>query len=120
MTSDLRERLEELAEAAASHGRTPGPQAALRRGRRRQWRLAVGRSALMALVLVAVVVAGNQLTSPTGPLGTPATTRPAEVTASSRYGPDVSFRPSRVRSCARPVLLPAGTARAWSGPWAAS
>jgi len=26
MTSDLRDRLEELAEAAASHGRTPAPR----------------------------------------------------------------------------------------------
>jgi hypothetical protein len=103
MTSDLRERLEELAEAAANHGRTPGPQAALRRGRRRQWRLAVGRSALVALVLFAVVVAGNRLASPTGPVGAPATTRPAEVTASSRYGPDVSFPPEPGE-----VLRPAG------------
>jgi hypothetical protein len=60
MITDLHERLEELAEAAAGHGRTPEPEAALRRGRQRQWRLAVGGSALAAVVLFAVVVAYDQ------------------------------------------------------------
>ena len=86
MITDLHERLEELAEAAASHGRTPGPEAALRRGRQRQWHLAVGRSALVALVLFTVTVAGNRLTSPAGPPAAAPTTRPAEVTASTRPG----------------------------------
>jgi hypothetical protein len=37
--SDLRERFQELAEVAARQGRTPGPQAALRRARRRRLQL---------------------------------------------------------------------------------
>jgi hypothetical protein len=44
--SDLRERFQELADAGARHGRTPGPQAALRRARQRRLRL-VGVTAIL-------------------------------------------------------------------------
>jgi hypothetical protein len=107
MITDLHERLEELAEAAASHGRTPGPEAALRRGRQRQWHLAVGRSALVALVLFTVTVAGNRLTSPAGPPAAAPTTRPGEVTASTRSVPTVSY-PPEPGEILRPVGAPPG------------
>jgi hypothetical protein len=107
MITDLHERLEELAEAAASHGRTPGPQAALRRGRQRQWRLGVGRSALVAVALFAVTVAGNWLTSPTGPPAAAPATRPGGVTASTRSVPTVSY-PPEPGEILRPVGAPPG------------
>lgn len=67
--NDLRERLEELAESAARHGRTPGPQAALRRGRRRRLRLAGATAVLVVVVVVAGVVGADRLTSRPAPLG---------------------------------------------------
>jgi hypothetical protein len=51
--NDLREHLQELADAAARHGTTPGPTAAVRRGRQRQWRIA---GAVAAALAVAVAV----------------------------------------------------------------
>jgi hypothetical protein len=57
---DLREHLQELAEAAARDGRTAGPLAAIRRGRRRR-RLAGGAAALLAAVLVAGAVGADHL-----------------------------------------------------------
>jgi hypothetical protein len=106
MITDLHERLEELAEAAASHGRTPGPEAALRRGRQRQWHLAVGRSALVALVLFTVTVAGNRLTSPAGPPAAAPTTRPAARSPSAGPAPG---RPGTGAGSGRQ----AGSPRAW-------
>jgi hypothetical protein len=115
VVSDLRERLEELAEAAADHGRTPGPEAARRRGRQRRWRLAAGRSALVALVLFGVVVAGNRLAGPAGPPAAAPTTRPAEVTASTRSKVTASTRsipsgsyPPEPGEILRPVGAPPG------------
>jgi hypothetical protein len=58
---DLREHLQELAEAAARDGRTAGPLAAIRRGRRRRRRLAGGAAALLAAVLVAGAVGPDHL-----------------------------------------------------------
>jgi hypothetical protein len=59
---DLRDHLQELAEAAAREGRTAGPMAAVRRGRQRR-RLAGGIAALLVAVLVAGAVGVDQLGS---------------------------------------------------------
>jgi hypothetical protein len=53
--SDLRERFQEVADAAAREGRTPGAAAAIRRARQRQRRLAGG----VASLLVVLVLAGT-------------------------------------------------------------
>jgi hypothetical protein len=84
--SDLRERLQELAEVAARHGRTPGPQAALRRARRRRRQLATGTAAVLAMVLVAVTVGVDRLAGPE-PLA------PTATTTASTSPPDVSITP---------------------------
>jgi|GEM_PF-968063 len=95
--SDLRERLQELAEAAARQGRTPGPQAALHRGRLRRLRLAAGTAALLALVLYVGLLGSDRLTGRPAPLAPPATTRPPATTASTSApdasAPDVSISP---------------------------
>jgi len=51
--SDLRERFQEVADAAAREGRTPGAAAAIRRARQRQLRLAGGVASLLVVLLVA-------------------------------------------------------------------
>ena len=51
--SDLRERFQELADAAGREGRTPGAAAAIRRARQRQLRLAGGVASLLVVLLVA-------------------------------------------------------------------
>jgi hypothetical protein len=106
--SDLRERLQELAEAAARHGRTPGPQAALHRGRKRRLRLAAGTAAMLALVLLASLLGSDRLVSQPAPLAPPATTRPPATTASQGVpdasAPDVSISPEPGE-----VLKPAGS-----------
>ena len=58
---DLRDHLNELAEAAARDGRTAGPMAAIRRGRQRRRRLAGGTAALLAVVLFAGAVGAENL-----------------------------------------------------------
>jgi hypothetical protein len=108
MMGDLRERLQEAAEAATSNSRTPGPQAILRRGRQRRRRQTAGLTAVMALVLIAGTVLSDRLAGPTAPFGAPPTSRPSEVTATSRYGPNPSYAldPGEVQS---PVGVPPGT-----------
>jgi hypothetical protein len=59
--TNLRDLLQELADAAAHQGRTAGPAAAIRRGRQRRRRLAAGSAALLAAVLAAGVVGTGQL-----------------------------------------------------------
>jgi hypothetical protein len=101
--SDLRERLQELADAAARQGRTPGPKAALRQGRRRRLRLASGSAALLVLVVLAVEAAPDWLTGRQALLAPPATTRPSASTASTSP-PDVSIAPDPGK-----VLKPVGS-----------
>jgi hypothetical protein len=84
--SDLRERFQELADVAARQGRTPGPQAALRRVRRRRLQLAAGTAALLAMVLVAVAVGVDRLAGP-APLV------PTATTTASTSPPDASIPP---------------------------
>jgi hypothetical protein len=105
--SDLRERLQELAEVAASQSRIPGPEAALRRARRRRLRLAGGAAVLLAVGLLAVTVGADRLAGP-APLAPPATTRPAGVTTSTTR-PAVSIVPDP-GEILRPVGSPPGKA----------
>jgi hypothetical protein len=110
--SDLRERLQELADAAARHGRTPGPQAALRQGRRRRLLLAGGTAAGLALVLFASLLGSDRLASRPAPLAPPPTTSPPATlppaTLPPETGPpDVSISPDP-GVVERPVGSPSG------------
>jgi hypothetical protein len=83
--SDLQTRLQQAAEEAAGHGRTPGPDAAIRRGGQRRRRLIGGTASLIALVLLAGTLGVDRLTSRPTPLA-PATSStsappPTSVTA---------------------------------------
>jgi hypothetical protein len=100
--SDLRERLQELADVAARQGRTPGPEVAWRRARRRRLRLAGGTAVLVAIVLLAVTVGTDWLAGP-APLVPAATTRPARATTTTTP-PAVSIMPDPGE-----VLRPAGS-----------
>jgi hypothetical protein len=74
---DLRERLQELADAATRDGTTPGPAHAIRRGRRRRGRIAAGVAVLLAAVLAAGAAGAGRLGGgPAGPAIAPATTAP--------------------------------------------
>ena len=59
--SDLRERFQEVADAAAREGRTPGAAAAIRRARQRQRRLAGGVASLLVVLLVAGTIAVDRI-----------------------------------------------------------
>ena len=89
--SDLRERLQELADLAAHQGRTPGPEAARRGARRRRLQAAGGTAVLLAVVLLAVTVGADRLAGP-APLAPPATTRPSAASTSTTP-PAVSVLP---------------------------
>jgi hypothetical protein len=95
--SNLRERFQELADAGARHGRTPGPQAALRRARLRRLRL-VGVTAALLLVAVVAVAVGTDRRSGLAPLA------PSGITTASTVPPDVSILPDPGE-----VLQPAGS-----------
>jgi len=96
---DLREHLQELAEAAAREGRTAGPLAAIRRGRRRRRRLAGGTAALLAAVLVAGAVGTDHL-GPGGRELAPASrtpTRPGFPVKLAAYTPHGSAEAAALR-----------------------
>jgi hypothetical protein len=81
---DLRERLQELADAATRQGATPGPADAIRRGRRRRRRIAAVTASLLAVGLVAGAAATGRLADqPDLPAVAPPTTAPLPA------GPDV-------------------------------
>ena len=101
--SDLRERLQELAEVAARQSRTPGPEVALRRARRRRLQLAGGTAVLLAIVLLAVTVGTDRLAGPA--LLAPSTTR-RSATTSSTSPPAVSIS---IKPDPGLVRLPAGS-----------
>jgi hypothetical protein len=106
--SDLRERLQELADAAAHQGRTAGPEAVRRRGRRRQLRLAATTAALLALVLFAGLLGTDRLGSRPAPLAPPATTSPPS-TATSTSAPDAGPPDVSVSPDPGKVELPKGS-----------
>jgi len=86
--SDLQTRLQQAADEDARHGRIPGPDAAIRRGRQRRRRLLGGAASLVVLVLVAGALGTGRLASRQTPLApTPTATSvtriPAAVTPSS-------------------------------------
>jgi hypothetical protein len=107
--SELRERLEEAADAAARQGRTPTAAALVTRGRRRRLRLVGGTAALLALAVLAVTVGTDRLAGQPAPLAPPATTRPPEITASTVSGPDVSSPDVSVVPDPGEIQLPAGS-----------
>jgi hypothetical protein len=74
--SDLQTRLQRAADEAARHGRIPGPQAAIRRGRQRRRRLLDGTVSLVVLVLVAGALGTGRLASRQTPLAPAPTTAP--------------------------------------------
>jgi hypothetical protein len=95
----LRDRLQELAEAAARDGRTAGPLAAIRRGRQRRHRLAGGTAALLAAVLVAGAVGADHL-SPGGrdlAPASPTPTRPGFPAKLATYTPNGSAEAAVLR-----------------------
>ena len=101
--SELRERLQEAADAAAREGRTPPAAVLITRGRRRRLGLVGGAAAaLLGLALVAVTVGTDRLGGQPAPLAPSATTRPRAITGSSG-NPDVSIVPDPGE-----VQLPAG------------
>ena len=83
--TDLRDRLQELADAATRDGTTPGPAHAIRRGRQRRRRIVGGVASLLLVAVVAVAAGTGQLgdrpPGPVAPPGVPSTTVPPEVRA---------------------------------------
>jgi hypothetical protein len=101
--SELRERLQEAAEAAVREGRHPTAAALVRRGRRRRLRLVGGTAALVALAVVAGMVGADRLSdrplplTPTPTAGPPSTTIPTKATVPPpRWIPSVT--PLRVKA----------------------
>ena len=73
---DLRQHLQELADAATRDGATPGPAHAIHRGRQRRRRIAAGVASLLLVAVVAGAAGTGQLgKQPSRPV-TPATTPP--------------------------------------------
>jgi hypothetical protein len=74
---DLRDRLQELADAATRDGITPGPSHAIRLGRRRRRRIVTVTASLLVIALAAGAAATGRLTGgPDRPAIAPATTVP--------------------------------------------
>jgi hypothetical protein len=94
----LRDRLQELADAAAREGRTAGPMAAIRRGRRRRRHLAGGTAALLAAVLVAGAVGAGRLgQGGRDPAPASPATKPGFPTKLATYVPDGSAEAAVLR-----------------------
>jgi hypothetical protein len=93
--SDLRERLQELADMAALHSRTPGPQVPRRRARHRRLRRIGGTAMLVVLAVVAGTVGTDRLSDRPTPLTpTPVTPIPT-VGPTSTTNPTKATRPPR-------------------------
>ena len=76
--SDLRERFQEVADAAAREGRTPGAAAAIRRARQRQLRLAGGVASLLVVLLLAgTIIVDRTAGGPDEPTPLPAVGPPS-------------------------------------------
>jgi hypothetical protein len=99
--SELRERLQEAADAAAREGRHPPAAALVRRGRRRRLRRVGGTAVLVVLVMVAGMVGADRLSqrplplTPTPTAGPASTTIPTKATAPPRWIPSVT--PLRIK-----------------------
>jgi hypothetical protein len=78
--SELRERLQEAAEAAAREGHIPTAAAVAKRGRRRRVRLLGATAALVVLAVVAGVVGTDRFTSRPTPLAPIPTAGPTPTT----------------------------------------
>jgi hypothetical protein len=87
--SELRERLQEAAEAAAREGRTPSAAALVKRGRRRR-RLIEGTAVLVVLAVVAGVLGARRLADQPMPLSPTPTAGPT-----STVGPTSTTIPTR-------------------------
>jgi hypothetical protein len=85
--NDLRERLQELADAATRGGATPGPAAAIRRGRQRRRRLAGVASLLAVALLVGGVASGRLADQPAAPAAGSVATTPAPAQPQIRREP---------------------------------
>ena len=105
---DLRERLQELADAATREGVTPGPGSAIRRGRRRRRRITGGIASLVTVALAAGAAV-------TGPLSDRTTTRPLPPAVSSPLPPV----PSPPLRATRPPPLPDGVGQGTPRPGSA-
>jgi hypothetical protein len=88
--SELRERLQEAAEAAAREGRTPSAAALVKRGRRRRRRLIEGTAVLVVLAVVAGVLGARRLADQPMPLSPTPTAGPT-----STVGPTSTTIPTR-------------------------
>lgn len=76
--SDLRKTFQEVADAAAREGRTPGAAAAIRRARQRQLRLAGGVASLLVLLLLAGTIIVDRIAGgPDAPTPLPAVGPPS-------------------------------------------
>src|SRR5829696_7281656 len=82
--SDLRERLQELADVAALHSRTPGPQVLRRRARHRRLRLIGGTAMLVVLAVVAGMVGTDWLSDRPTPLTPTPTVGSTSTTIATR------------------------------------
>ena len=126
--TDLRDRLQELADAATRDGTTPGPAHAIRRGRRRRRRIVGGVASLLLVAVVAVAAGtgllGDRPPEPVAPPGVPSTTLPPEVRAdpvpdevADQLWEDIksALRECGVAKAAGPRLIARGTdyGRAW-------
>jgi hypothetical protein len=110
--SDLQTRLQTAADEAARHGRAPGPEAAIRRGRQRRRRLVGGSASLVVLVLLAGALGTGRLASRPTPLAPAPTTIAPPTTRPVAAGPV-----AQVPAGGFQVPLPAGwTARKVEGP----
>ena len=128
---DLHERLRELADAATRDGDTPGPAHAIRRGRRRQRRIAAVTASLLVVALAAgAAVTGRLAGRPDRPAIAPATTVPAPAGPEVRHDlpgtrstqdmafDDLSAELRRCRaSAAKAELIGYVHSRAWHRLW---
>jgi hypothetical protein len=111
----LQTRLQRAADEAAHHGRSPGPVAAIRRGRQRRRRLLGGTASLIALVLVAGALGTGRLASSQTPLA------PAPTSTTSPTATSVTQMPAAVKAVVpldiQVHLGPAGLPDRLGGRW---
>jgi hypothetical protein len=127
--SDLRERFQEVADAAAREGRTPGAAAAIRRARQRQLRLAGGLGSLLVVLVLAGamlvdrVAGGPDEPAPLPVVGPPSTQslpgsvvrtdQPAAGTAEHRLLENMTSVLNRCRGGGAPELIGWIRAHGW-------